>query len=89
MTDVAAWQESVDNSQAQLEHQSLRILNLELMSEYGAVSWRSYNSVLTNMIDQAQKHLQVTYTLFLYYYFVSKSKVLFTGRTQKKCCTVL
>lgn len=58
MTDVSAWQECVDNSQAQLEHQSLRILNLELMSEYGAASWRSYNGVVANMIDSAQKHLQ-------------------------------
>ena len=47
--------------QAQLEHQSLRILNLELMSEYGAASWRSYNGVVANMIDSAQKHLQVSW----------------------------
>ncbi|GFO26098.1 pre-mRNA-splicing factor spf27 [Plakobranchus ocellatus] len=58
MTDVSAWQDCVDNSQAQLEHQSLRILNLELMSEYGAPAWRSYNTVLSSMIEQAQKHLQ-------------------------------
>jgi len=32
-----------------------RILNLELMSEYGCESWRIHNSVLTQMIQQAQK----------------------------------
>ena len=60
LTDLAAWQESVDNSQAQLEHQSLRILNLELMSEYGAAAWRSHNSVLAKMIESSQRHLQVS-----------------------------
>lgn len=29
--EIQAWQESVDNSLAQLEHQSIRALNLELM----------------------------------------------------------
>ena len=40
MTDVAAWNECVDNSMAQLEHQRTRITNLELMSEYGTESWK-------------------------------------------------
>ena len=40
MTDVAAWNECVDNSMAQLEHQRTRITNLELMSEFGCESWK-------------------------------------------------
>ena len=36
MTDVAAWNECVDNSLAQLEHQRTRIVNLELMQDYGS-----------------------------------------------------
>ena len=43
MTDVAAWNECVDNSMAQLEHQRTRITNLELMSEYGCESWKVMN----------------------------------------------
>ncbi|XP_033724700.1 pre-mRNA-splicing factor SPF27-like [Pecten maximus] len=58
MTDVSAWTECVENSQAQLEHQSLRIMNLELISEFGSHTWKSYNSVLVQMLDSAQKHLQ-------------------------------
>ncbi|ELT97427.1 hypothetical protein CAPTEDRAFT_171803 [Capitella teleta] len=53
MNDVTAWMECVENSQAQLEHQSLRIANLELMSQYGAESWKSYNTVLQKMVDGA------------------------------------
>ena len=59
MTDVAAWQECVDNSQAQLEHQALRILNLEMMASYGVPAWKTYNDTLVSMIDSAQKQLQV------------------------------
>lgn len=58
MTDVAAWTECVENSQAQLEHQALRILNLELLGKYGAAAWKSSNGVLTQMVESAQKQLQ-------------------------------
>ena len=80
LNDLQAWIECVDNSMAQLEHQTTRfvllnfvntisyhkicfdikqrILNLELMSEYGCESWRIYNTVLSQMIQQSQKHLQ-------------------------------
>ena len=40
LSDVAAWNECVDNSMAQLEHQRTRITNLELMSEFGTEAWR-------------------------------------------------
>ncbi|KAI9555530.1 Pre-mR-splicing factor SPF27 [Daphnia sinensis] len=58
LNDLQAWIECVDNSMAQLEHQTTRILNLELMSEYGCESWRIYNTVLSQMISQSQKQLQ-------------------------------
>ena len=35
MTDLQAWTECVENSQAQLEHQRTRIMNLDLMLDYG------------------------------------------------------
>ncbi|XP_071944394.1 pre-mRNA-splicing factor SPF27-like [Antedon mediterranea] len=53
--DITAWNECVDNSMAQLEHQSARIANLELMSRYGANSWKLHNEVLVKMLDNAQK----------------------------------
>ena len=56
--DVAAWVESVENSYAQLEHQANRIVNLELMSEYGSNSWRVYNKTLKTMFDQAESQLE-------------------------------
>ena len=33
--DVGEWKRSLDNASAQLEHQYLRILNLELLLKYG------------------------------------------------------
>lgn len=57
MNDISAWTECVENSQAQLEHQSLRISNLDLMSQYGADAWKMYNGVLQQMLELAQKQL--------------------------------
>jgi len=57
MTDFQAWTECVDNSTAQLEHQRTRILNLELMLEYGGQSWKIYNDVLQELLNRVQSQL--------------------------------
>ncbi|XP_029429170.1 pre-mRNA-splicing factor SPF27 isoform X2 [Rhinatrema bivittatum] len=56
--DITAWQECVNNSMAQLEHQAVRIENLELMSQYGCNAWKVYNENLVHLIEQSQKDLQ-------------------------------
>ncbi|MGH0190667.1 UNVERIFIED_CONTAM: hypothetical protein FKN15_049053 [Acipenser sinensis] len=56
--DITAWQECVNNSMAQLEHQAVRIENLELMSQYGSNSWKLYNENLMHLIELSQKELQ-------------------------------
>lgn len=56
--EIQAWQESVDNSLAQLEHQSIRSLNLELMSKYGTETWKTALEILLGMSAKAQKELQ-------------------------------
>ncbi|KAM4048204.1 pre-mRNA-splicing factor SPF27 [Anomaloglossus baeobatrachus] len=56
--DITAWQECVNNSMAQLEHQAVRIENLEIMSQHGCNAWRVYNENLVRMIESAQKDLQ-------------------------------
>lgn len=56
--EIQAWQESVDNSLAQLEHQAIRSLNLDLMSKYGAETWKVALEVLLGMSAKAQKELQ-------------------------------
>jgi pre-mRNA-splicing factor SPF27 len=57
--DVVAWQEAVENSMAQLEHQALRIINLELLSQYGSAAWRAHNEVLKRMLQEEQNSLEV------------------------------
>jgi len=57
MTDMQAWTECVDNSMAQLEHQRTRIMNLDLMLDYGAESWKQYNEVLQDMLTRVQGQL--------------------------------
>uniref|UniRef100_A0A8C7J2H0 Pre-mRNA-splicing factor SPF27 n=1 Tax=Oncorhynchus kisutch TaxID=8019 RepID=A0A8C7J2H0_ONCKI len=56
--DITAWQDCVNNSMAQLEHQAVRIENLELMAHYGTNAWKVYNDNLAFMIELAQKELQ-------------------------------
>ncbi|XP_058859486.1 pre-mRNA-splicing factor SPF27 [Acipenser ruthenus] len=56
--DITAWQDCVNNSMAQLEHQAVRIENLELMSQYGSNSWKLYNENLMHLIELSQKELQ-------------------------------
>uniref|UniRef100_A0A8C5KP17 Pre-mRNA-splicing factor SPF27 n=1 Tax=Jaculus jaculus TaxID=51337 RepID=A0A8C5KP17_JACJA len=57
--DITAWQECVNNSMAQLEHQAVRIENLELMSQHGCNAWKVYNENLFHMIEQG-KNMQLT-----------------------------
>ncbi|XP_052866957.1 pre-mRNA-splicing factor SPF27 [Anopheles cruzii] len=57
MNEVSAWTESVDNSMAQLEHQAVRAMNLELMSEYGCEMWKSYLETLVAMQAKCQARL--------------------------------
>lgn len=56
--DITAWEECVKNSQAQLQHQEIRIENLDLMLEHGCNAWRVYNDHLVLMLRDAQKKLQ-------------------------------
>lgn len=56
--DVTAWEECVKNSQAQLQHQEVRIENLELMLEHGCNAWRVHNDHIQGMLNIAQKNLQ-------------------------------
>eukprot|EP00731_Ephydatia_muelleri_P033482 Em0030g39a len=56
--DLAAWQEAVDNSMAQLEHQVGRITNLELLSQYSVNEWKLHNGFLTQMVEHEQKKLK-------------------------------
>lgn len=58
LSEVGAWTESVKNSMAQLEHQSVRAINLELMMEYGCEAWKSNLEVLTALQAKAQAQLQ-------------------------------
>ncbi|TPP64372.1 Pre-mRNA-splicing factor SPF27 [Fasciola gigantica] len=57
MTDVKAWQDAMENAEAQLEHQATRIKNLELMAQYGCNAWKQYNSVLEKDLQLHEKRL--------------------------------
>ncbi|GBB88106.1 hypothetical protein RclHR1_14620006 [Rhizophagus clarus] len=56
--DQEAWNDAVNNSKAQLQHQNLRMFNLELLQKFGANSWRLHNYQLENELQQYQKTLE-------------------------------
>lgn len=57
ISELGAWQESVENSMAQLEHQAVRSLNLELMLEYGCEAWKAHLEIFTSLQAKAQLRL--------------------------------
>ncbi|XP_055852163.1 pre-mRNA-splicing factor SPF27 [Episyrphus balteatus] len=58
LSELSAWQESIENSMAQLEHQWTRAMNLELMVEYGCESWKAYLEIFVALQAKAQNKLQ-------------------------------
>lgn len=58
--DLSAWSECLKNSMAQLQHQSERVANLDLLSQYGADNWRSHCEILQSMFEvQQRKHADI------------------------------
>jgi pre-mRNA-splicing factor SPF27 len=49
--DIEEWRKARDNARAQLEHQSTRILNLELLSKYGPNAWRTHGQDLEGTLN--------------------------------------
>eukprot|EP01103_Thecamoeba_quadrilineata_P019635 TRINITY_DN8039_c0_g1_i1.p1 TRINITY_DN8039_c0_g1~~TRINITY_DN8039_c0_g1_i1.p1 ORF type:complete len:236 (-),score=52.22 TRINITY_DN8039_c0_g1_i1:101-808(-) len=56
-TDVKSWENALTNAQSQLEHQYLRLINLELLNNYGANTWHIHNESLKKIRDRASKML--------------------------------
>ena len=54
---ASAWASAVENGQSQLEHQQLRLENLELLQKYGSSSWRTYNGYLESIEKRMQGRL--------------------------------
>jgi len=55
--DANAWRDAIKNAQAQLEHQYLRICNLELLNSYGSNVWIKYNEYLETLKTRLEKIL--------------------------------
>merc|ERR1711981_282147 len=56
--DLSAWETCIDNSSAQLEHQSIRLENLILLEEYGCAAYRVNNDYLQQMVNSQRKILE-------------------------------
>lgn len=55
---VEEWEQAVRNAGAQLEHQRVRLANLELASQFGANSWKLGNFLVEKELDRVQKAVE-------------------------------
>ncbi|EGF79472.1 hypothetical protein BATDEDRAFT_89766 [Batrachochytrium dendrobatidis JAM81] len=58
-TDENEWDAAVNNARAQLEHQSQRLVNLELVTRMGANAWRIHNYQLEAAIKNMKSQLEL------------------------------
>lgn len=58
--DVTAWKGSVDNANAQLEHQLLRIVNFEMLLKHGDKAWRAQTQMDEALLKMAEAELART-----------------------------
>ncbi|OQR83349.1 pre-mRNA-splicing factor SPF27 [Achlya hypogyna] len=54
---VAAWQTATNNAMVAIEHETSRILNLEMANKYGANRWKLHVGVLSGLHDKAVSEL--------------------------------
>jgi len=56
--DIALWTSALNNSNAQIEHQYLRQINLELLNNYGSNAWRLHNQSIDFIKNRLIKVLE-------------------------------
>lgn len=56
--DLSAWEQCIDNSCAQLEHQSIRLENLTLLEQFGCAAFRVNNDYLQSSVQYQKKFLE-------------------------------
>ncbi|KAI9506650.1 hypothetical protein GGI25_006095 [Coemansia spiralis] len=53
--NVDAWRRACDNAASQLEHQSIRLVNLELLQNYGSNAWKLSNYQRERMLESIER----------------------------------
>ena len=59
-TGAPEWKAAVDNGLAQVQHQAVRVENLDLLGEHGPMAWRMYNSYVEGVHAGVKRELDAT-----------------------------
>merc|ERR1712139_471890 len=57
---MPGWKNAMNNGKSQVQHQAVRIENLDLMSEHGPMAWRMYNTYLETSHASMKAKLEAT-----------------------------
>lgn len=57
--DAKSWTEAIQNAQAQIEQQNTRILNLELLQQYGTDLWKVHNAQLASAAEMYTRQVDL------------------------------
>lgn len=56
--DPVEWRKAIENAQAQLEHQTNRAVNLELLKKFGATKWKIHNEQVAQLKTKLAAELE-------------------------------
>ena len=56
--DVKAWEKAIANAETQLEHESTRLLNLELLQQFGSDVWKSQVAILASQVQTYEDNVK-------------------------------
>lgn len=55
---IEDWEKALQNASSQLEHQRLRLVNLDLFNKYGANAWRISNFLTEQSTERIQREIE-------------------------------